>query len=79
MKRTLTALTAAARSLALVAGAPAYADTEAEVRSGMAMLDIDVVDTELTEEQILEIKNVLNGGDDNESQKDKISKILGRS
>ena len=79
MKRTLTALTAAALSLALVAGAPAYADTEAEVRSGMAMLDIDVVDTELTEEQILEIKNVLNGGDDNESQKDKISKILGRS
>jgi hypothetical protein len=79
MKRTLTALTAAALSLALVAGAPAYADTEAEVRSGLAMLDVQVDDVELTEEQVLQLKNVLNGDGDDDSKVDQINKILGRS
>ncbi len=80
MKRLLSAASAAALSLALLAGAPLVAQeqTADAVMTGMAELGMDVEGMVLTEEQVLQIQAILSEGSEEETTKvDRIEELLG--
>ena len=78
MKRNLvTAVSAAVLSLSLLAG-PALSQVQlaAEVLEKLTMLGFDMTDVVVTEEQVLELENVLNSTDEDDAKKMQIEEIL---
>lgn len=80
MTRFLSAASAAALSLALLAGAPLVAQeqTADAVMAEMAELGIDTEGMVLTEEQVLQIQAILSEGSEEEETKvSRIEELLG--
>jgi len=78
VKRNLvTAVSAAVLSLSLLAG-PALSQVQlaAEVLEKLTMLGFDMTDVVVTEEQVLELENVLNSTDEDDAKKMQIEEIL---
>lgn len=78
MKRYVLAASAAALSISLMAGVPAWSQAElaAEAMEKATMLGVDLTDVVLTEEQVLEIENVLNSDDEDASKTEMINQII---
>jgi hypothetical protein len=79
LKRTLIAtVSAAALAVSLAALTPALAQAQLseEVTAKVTGLGIDLTDVVLTEEDVLEIENVLNGTDDDATKTMAIEAIV---
>jgi hypothetical protein len=79
LKRTLIAtVSAAALAVSLAAHTPALAQAQLseEVTAKVTGLGIDLTDVVLTEEDVLEIENVLNGTDDDATKTMAIEEIV---
>jgi hypothetical protein len=79
LKRTLIAtVSAAALAVSLAALTPALAQAQLseEVTAKVTGLGIDLTDVVLTEEDVLEIENVLNGTDDDATKTMAIEEIV---
>ncbi len=79
LSKFLAATSAALVSLTLLAGAPASAQAQlaAEVMDQLAALDLDPTGWVLTEEQVLQIENVLNSTESDDTKVDQIKEIAG--
>lgn len=77
MKTFTTLTSAAALSLAIAAGAPAFAQMSDAVSTGLAQLGFATDGLMLTEEQELEVQNVINSSDDDDTKKARIEQIIG--
>ena len=71
MKRLFVAASAAALAVALVAGAPSFAQTQTAdaVLTGIAELGINTDGLVLTEEQVLEVQTILNDASQDDAAK----------
>lgn len=75
MKRFLVGISSAVLSVALLAGAPAFAQTQTAdaVLTGMAQLGMHTEDLVLTEDQVLQVQAILN--DAAQGDADKVAAI----
>ena len=76
----LLSTASAAVFAAVLSAAPVFADNHGEVleeiQQGMTGLGMDASTDDITEEQALQIQNVLNGTDDDETKKMAIEALL---
>jgi hypothetical protein len=79
IRKTLTTVSAAALSLSLIAGAPALAQQQLgnQIADRLVAMGFNVDEIGMvSEEQALEIENVLNTSDDDQTKKTRIEEIL---
>lgn len=79
MKKFLSAVSAAALSMALLSGAPALAQDQQTidaVMAGMAELGFDTAGMELSEDQVLRIQAILNEASDDSAKTSQIETVV---
>jgi hypothetical protein len=78
--RTLGVVSAAALSLSLLAAIPASAQSaqlEADVAAQLTELGFNTDEMMVTDEQVLEIENVLNSDDEDDIKRQRVEEIVG--